>query len=100
LFKPKKGNFCEKQYTAESESESQSETAETNESAEVVTLGAAFVMTRQKLISKDFEKEARERLQTSPLRTEQQQFRELYNKFLVRNSSDVTFKSKPNLPSD
>jgi hypothetical protein len=110
LFKPKKGDFCEKQYTAESaesESESQSETAETNESAEVVTLGAevvtlgaAFVMTRQKLISKDFEKEARERLQTSPLRTEQQQFRELYNKFLVRNSSDVTFKSKPNLPSD
>jgi hypothetical protein len=57
-------------------------------------------MTRQKLTSKDFEKEARERLQTSPLRTERQQFRDLYNKFIVRNSSDVTSLPKPNLPSD
>jgi hypothetical protein len=57
-------------------------------------------MTRQKLISKDFEKEARERLQTSPLRTEQQQFRELYNKFIIGNSSDATFKPKPNLSGD
>jgi len=57
-------------------------------------------MTRQKLISKDFEREARERLQTSPLRTERQQFRELYNKFIVRNSSDANYLPKPNLPSD
>jgi hypothetical protein len=57
-------------------------------------------MTRQKLISKDFEREARERLQTSPLRTERQQFRELYNKFLIRNSSDVTSLPKSNLPGD
>ena len=57
-------------------------------------------MTRQKLISKDFEMEARERLQTSPLRTEQQQFRELYNKFIVRNSSDATPLPKSNSPGD
>ena len=57
-------------------------------------------MTRQKLTSKDFEKEARERLQTSPLRTEQQQFRELYNKFLIRNSSDANPLPKPNPSGD
>ena len=57
-------------------------------------------MTRQKLTSKDFEKEARERLQTSPLRTEQQQFRELYNKFIIEYSSDATFKPKSNLSGD
>ena len=97
-----KGDLDEKQSESESAETPQSETAESAEAVGAVTLflETAPAMTRQKLTSKDFEREARERLQTSPLRTERQQFHELYNKFIVRNSSDVTSLPKPNLPSD